>query len=203
VERRTVRRAAAGVAALLVAAGAPAGAAAAAPDAVLYEVSEAVVRPGPAASRESTATLVGALRRGAPLCPDAVAAASHPRGCWLSVRARSRVDGAGVGPVEGTFEVLVQDDNPVDAPEIVVARGTLAGVIDLSPSVRAGVPRGTIRGRFAAAGAAGAFAGTFRLPFLHGGRPSYLMDDGAVVAAEADERSLGVPTVRLELSLSP
>ncbi len=203
--RRARARVVTGVALAVAVAARVATTAAAVPDAVLYEVSEAVSTDGVRLPVVSTATLVGVVRRGAPLCPDAVAAASHPRGCWVSVRARSEVDAGGVGPVHGTFEVLVQDANAVDAPEIVVARGTLEGVIDLSASVRGRRPRGTIHGRFRAEGraAGGTFRGTFRLPFLHDGRPSYLMDDGAVVAAEADEQSLGLATVRLELSFSP
>jgi hypothetical protein len=50
--------------------------------------------------------------------------------------------------------------------------------------------------------AQGTFTGTFRLPFRHGGKPSYLMDDGTIVPAGPQEFSLGQAMVRLEVAFA-
>jgi hypothetical protein len=113
----------------------------------------------------------------------------------------------GKGWVSGNFDIVVQGDNPFDGPELTVARGTLRGDIDLSPTL-ASIPLGSISGRWNVTGLAdgplagfkskGTFVGTFRLPF--GAPASYLGDTFVPFPVAVDEFSLGVPTVRLEVS---
>ena len=68
----------------------------------------------------------------------------------------------GRGTVDGTFAVVVQDDNAADAPEFVVMNGAFHGDMDLS--IR---PLGKVSGNFvpSTTGVAVPFCGTFRLPF--------------------------------------
>ena len=115
----------------------------------------------------------------------------------------------GQGTVEGTFAVVVQDDNVIDGPEYVVMNGTFSGAMDLS--IR---PLGKVSGTFVPAitGQAIPFCGTFRLPFglnLWGKRENprrgqsayYMANDGkSVFPAVHGEKALGMPTVRLELT---
>ena len=73
-----------------------------------------------------------------------------------------------------------------------------------------------LTGTFTATGSAPVpFCGTFRLPFgvdaygnrinpVRGGAAYYLGDDGiALITVDAREKSLGMPTVRLEINLGP
>ena len=110
----------------------------------------------------------------------------------------------------GSFDVLMQDVNSVDAPEIVIMRGSLSGTLDLSPAFVDKKPRGLITGEFHGAGVAGSpmagqqargrFDGTFRIPFRNNGKPSYLLDDESVVLVTPAEFILGSAMVRLELT---
>jgi len=109
---------------------------------------------------------------------------------------------------------VVQGDNDVDAPEFVVMTGTFKGVADLSLSMSGQAPLGYITSGVATIdgqpGASFKFTGTFRLPFsvdVSGGRhqarrelDAYYMDDhGHLKKIKDQERSLGVPTVKLEI----
>jgi hypothetical protein len=192
-------------------------------EAVLYEVTEKmylldaagnVVAPEQAVSRKAQASLMGWARLGTPLCPAAAMASSTVRPTTCSVTA----DGldsislvTGRGTVDGTFAVVVQDDNVADAPEFVVMNGSFHGDMDLSMR-----PLGKVVGTFFsnATGTAVPFCGTFRLPFAvewdgyrsnprHGVNAYYLADDGvSLVPVSADEKSLRTPTVRLELNFA-
>ncbi len=177
-------------------------------DAVLYEVSESVKFEPASVFRSSSATLGGKVRSGTAICPDSLGV----KECNVTIHATGRADDTtGIGPVNGTFEILVQDWNTADAPEVPVLRGTLVGTIDLSPAFIQRIPLGHITGQFNGNGltatplanvkAAGSFTGTFRLPFWNGGVASYLMDNGSVVPVQGYEYSLGDATVRLELTL--
>src|SRR5207244_8695869 len=66
------------------------------------------------------------------------------------------------GTVDGTFAVVLQDDNSTDSPEFVILNGGFKGAMDLSKR-----PLGKISGTFTPAGASepAVFCGTFRLPF--------------------------------------
>jgi len=189
-------------------------------NAVAYEVTENLkLRPLQGNRRIATAALVGTVNAGTAICPEALVGEGGV--CVLTAMASDNINLAnGKGPVTGTFSVVVQDVNPVDGAELVILRGTLHGKIDLSPAVLGGMPLGTIQGKWNAKGvnggplagvrAHGTFEGTFRLPFiadlgcLSDGDPSdcvagYLGAAFSFVAAQFNELSLAMPTVRLEL----
>lgn len=189
-------------------------------EAVLYEVTEAmyltddhgnVVPPQYGTRRQADASLFGWARVGNLLCPSALLV-TNPRTETCSVTADG-IDNlsllTGKGSVSGTFAVVVQDDNAVDAPEYVVMNGGFGGEMDLSMR-----PLGKVVGTFTAAGGAEAvkFCGTFRLPFAvarNGKRELprrhadayYLADNGtSLIPVQKAEFSLGMPAVRLELN---
>jgi hypothetical protein len=189
-------------------------------DAVLYEVTENmylldaagnVVGPEGAVRRQADASLFGWARVGNPLCPSEVLV-TNPRTKTCSVTAAGMDDirlDSFTGGVDGTFAVVLQDDNATDAPEFVVMNGTFKGAMDLSKR-----PLGKISGTFTSSGASTPtkFCGIFRLPFSVAttgkhGLPSrhvenyYLADDfTTLIRIHKSELSLGSPTVRLELN---
>ena len=186
-----------------------------APDAVLYETTEAVGGKGSGQNKNfksSTATLSGVARAGTVLCPPSIASTAL-QGCWITVRATGRADDmSGIGPVAGTMEVLIQDKNLYDSPEITVLSGTISGNIDLSPAFVQGRPLGSITGMFSVKSASGSpmnpgtpitglFSGTFRLPFGINGQAVYMRDDGSTFPADPAEYVLGYPGVRLEIKI--
>jgi hypothetical protein len=196
------------------------------PDAILYEVTEDMylkdaagnfvssVEPG--GRRSAVAQLSGWAKVGTPLCPRSVLAlVPKAKKCTVNATGADNLSLAtGKGTLSGSYAVVVQGDNDVDAPEFVVMTGTFSGDADLSLSMSRQAPLGfitngvgTIDGR---TGAAFKFTGTFRLPFSvdDGGRhhrarrevEAYYMDDnGHLKEIKDHERSLGVPTVRLEI----
>jgi hypothetical protein len=182
-------------------------------DAVLYEVTETMkIRLHPAGGRRvATAALMGWVNADTPLCPAALAGEAGK--CTVIAFATDNIDLAtGRGPVQGRFAVVVQGDNPVDAPELAVLRGEISGTVDLS-RVASGKPLGFLDGRWSARGVDGTpmagfrgrgrLSGIFRLPFVPCPTcdPSYLADGGGVRPLDPEEYSLGLPTVRLELTL--
>ena len=180
-------------------------------NAVLYEVTENLkLKPLQSGHRVATAALMGWVKAGASICPDWLAAYLGITRCSITAMASDNINlTTGAGPVSGTFSIVIQGDNPVDGPELEILRGTLHGTIDLSPAVLGGVPLGTITGQWSAKGVKsgplggvqvrGTFEGTFRLPFAHSEPALYLGNPHPVPVAD-NERSLGVPTVRLELN---
>jgi len=188
-------------------------------EAVLYEVTEKmylldaegnVVPPNLAVVRKADASLFGWSRVGNPLCPMSQLITNlGMSACSVTADGVDNISlWTGKGSVDGTFAVVVQDDNAADAPEYVVMNGSFAGQMDLS--IR---PLGKIVGTFTASGGAEPvpFCGTFRLPFevqsdgkranpRRGNPHYYLNDDGAsLIPVQAAEKSIGMPTVRLEL----
>ena len=188
-------------------------------DAVLYEVTEKmylldangnVVPPNLATVRKADATLFGWARVGNPLCPSAQLITDlRLDACSVTADGIDNISlWTGKGTVDGTFAVVIQDDNKSDAPECVVLNGDFTGKMDLS--IR---PLGKILGTFTAAGGASPvpFCGTFRLPFemqwdgtrtnpRRGNPHFYLGDDGkTLIPVLPGEKSIGMPTVRLEL----
>jgi hypothetical protein len=188
-------------------------------DAVLYEVTEKmylldaagnVVAPEQAVTRKAQASLMGWARLGSPLCPyDQMVSNLGASTCSVTADGLDSISLAtGRGTVDGTFAVVVQDDNAVDAPEFVVMNGAFNGNMDLSMR-----PLGKVVGNFtpSATGVAVPFCGTFRLPFAvefdgtrsnprNGVGAYYMADDGqSVFPVATGEKSLRAPTVRLEL----
>jgi hypothetical protein len=180
-------------------------------DAVLYEVTEAVRLGKGGSFKSSKATLAGMAAPGTVLCPTWITTQLQIDGCTITVNALGRADDTtGFGPVSGTFDVLMQDVNSVDMPEIVIMRGSISGTLDLSPAFVDKKPRGLITGEFQGTGVAGTpmagqrargrFDGTFRIPFRHNGKPSYLLDDESIVLVTPGEFILGNAMVRVELT---
>jgi hypothetical protein len=214
----------------VVVAPAPAQAVQASPDAALYEVTEDmylkdavgkfVTAPVPGGRRMAVARLSGWAKIGTPLCPTWVLAI-NPTAKRCTVNASGADDlslANGQGTLGGTFAVVVQGDNLVDAEEFVIMTGTFKGDADLSPTFAKTAPLGFIRNGVATvdgyAEAAFTFTGTFRLPFMidywtgkHGKVKKnrgafYVGDDGAPFRVRRDEKSLGVPTVRIDLKFA-
>lgn len=182
-------------------------------DAVLYELTENMQLRGGDSRRVATAALAGSVRAGTSICPESLAASLALSACRIHAEATDAVDVVtAVGPVRATFVIVVPGDNVVDGPELVIVRGSLSGTVDLSPTLDLS-PVGTVSGTWSADGLAdgpmaglstgGIFNGTFRLPFSDGGSAMYLVvpETGETQPVRADEMSLGIPTVRLELML--
>ncbi len=196
-------------------------------DVTLYEVTEdmylldahgkAVTSLALATRRSAVAQLSGWAKVGSALCPWEILYLT-PGAKHCTVNATGADDLAlatGKGTVSGTYAVLDQDTNTTDAPEFVLMTGTVAGNADLSLPFAGTAPIGyltngvaTIDGKAATL----SFTGSFRLPFSVGSdgktaKPKrhhdayYLADDFTTsIKVRADERSLGWPTVRLEIS---
>jgi hypothetical protein len=189
-------------------------------DVVLYEVTEkmylidaagnVVMDPAQAVVRKADASLFGWARLGSLLCPSTVLLTNPwAKTCSITADGIDSISLAtGRGTVDGTFAVVVQDDNLTDAPEFVVMNGGFGGDMDLS--IR---PLGKIGGSFTAFGAAPVpFCGTFRLPFAvdwgkkvnprRGTASYYLADDGqSLISVQPRETALGMPLVRLEVKI--
>lgn len=199
--------------------------AAAESNAVLYEVTENLkLRPLLSGRRLATATLSGTVEAGNSVCPGPVG--SH---CVLTATATDHIDlKTGNGPVTGKFRVQMQDQNPVDGAELTILEGTITGHISLAPALFHQMPLGTLQGRWSAHGVSGSpmagvrvggtLSGVFRLPFVVGfpencekdgdpsdclgfSAPMYLTDTGPVEVAW-NELSVGMPTVRLEITFA-
>lgn len=206
---------------------------AAAQNLLLYELTESLRITGPnkAVKRAATAALAGWVEVGTAVCPKTLAASLGISKCTVNVRAVNRINlKTGKGPVDGTFEVVVQDQNDIDAAEVVVMAGHLDGSMDLTAAIQQHAPWGTVSGTWTADGVRGGplantrnlrgtFSGVFRLPLVVAqpegcvagdgdaskctsvSNPSYVMADGALKELRPAEYSLGIPTVRLEINL--
>ena len=179
--------------------------------------------------RKATAPLLGFAAIGTPLCPpDLQILVPGLRGCTVSANGESNVDVAtGLGRVSGDFDVVINapGNDPAHVPDLPVIRGKFDGSVDLSDAVVRHVPHGLVEGSFAITHVADPntgqlvelptavtlhFMGKFRLPFgidllgravRHRDSPAhfYLADDGTHIRIRSDERSVGFPTVRLEV----
>lgn len=189
-------------------------------DAVLYELMEhAVFTDG---LRVATAALEGKARLGSALCPEGLQA--HARAFYamfdINVRltarctvvaigeSRIRVDD-GSGRIDGEFWIVVNSDatSNTDSQELVIMSGIFTGTVQVTDpqaliiEVLPGSsfePKGVLPG-FALPPAV-TFRGTFRRPFTVHHIDVYQTDRGRLVPVQADERALGDPTVRLEVS---
>jgi hypothetical protein len=194
---------------------------------VLYEITEDMyimdaqgnplpgLVPG-AAARTAVAQLSGFAKLGTPLCPwEVLHLTPGAKQCTVNATGADNLSLAtGKGTVSGTYAVVVQDTNTVDAPEFVVMTGTFKGDADLSLAFANQAPLGYITNGQATIDGAPVgfgFGGTFRLPFgltREGQRAKpkryvdalYLNDNFKPVSVDATERSLGWATVRLEIS---
>jgi hypothetical protein len=203
---------------------------ASAQNAWLYEVTEVMKLKSQRESlyRTATAALMGHVSPGSSICPAWLVQYFGQTQCAIVAIADDNINLAtGRGPVKGRFQIVIQGDNPVDQPELVILEGTLNGKIDLSPAVLGPdgtalsgdeIPLGTITGRWKARGARGGplegvsaegkLSGTFRLPFVLPAAwdptqtPLYLLDPNTqqMVPVQAWQYSLGSPTVMLEIT---
>lgn len=141
-------------------------------DARLYELTEnmRLTSHGKFEHRKATSRLVGTADLGTPLCPTDRSAALNPnaKACTVNATGSDNINLAtGRGDFGGTFTVVVQGDNPVDSPELVVMRGAFRGKMDFSPAVLLGIPLGHVTGTLTDdRGGTFPFRGTFRLPFV-------------------------------------
>lgn len=175
----------------------------------------------PGGRRTAVAQLSGWAKIGTPLCPSwVVLVVPGATKCALNATGADDLSlVTGLGTLAGTFTVVVQGDNVVDGPEFVIMMGRFQGDADLSLSLAGVAPLGFIKNGVAEVDANGdgqadlkfGFSGTFRLPFALDavGRHQkvrrdrdafYLNDKGRPVPVRNNERSLGVPTVRLEIN---
>lgn len=180
--------------------------------------------PQYAAKRSAVAQLSGTAKLGTALCPwEVLHLTPGAKQCTVNATGADELwlggPEAGKGKVSGTFAVVVQGDNSTDAPEFVVMTGAFAGAADLSLAFGNTAPLGFItdgkgyidKDGNGSADVAFTFTGTFRLPFALNAagqkdKPKrhrnawYLADDFKTkLPVEANEKSLGFPTVRLEI----
>ena len=168
-----------------------------------------------ATHRQAVAQLSGYAKFGTPLCPVWVKEITQAKECTINAKGADNLSLAtGKGTLSGSYAVVVQGDNTVDEAEFVIITGTFSGDADLSMAMSGQAPLGFITNGVVTIdgydGAAFKFTGTFRLPFAldasgrfqparRGNDAFYLRDHGRRIRIKNDERSLGVPTVRLEI----
>ncbi|HEY7541904.1 MAG TPA: hypothetical protein VIF11_17300 [Methylomirabilota bacterium] len=181
----------------------------------LYEVSERVSfdQVLGVVLRNATSPLQGFAALGTPLCPSKLLISTV----------------TGMGPVSGTFDVVVNapGNSAVHVPDLPVISGTFSGTVHLSLAVLHRILLGSIAGSFTITQTADPgtgvlvplaraivlpFAGTFRMPvaldaqgrFQRSDRDHaafYLEDDlRTIVPVRTFERPTGFPDVRLEVS---
>jgi len=176
-----------------------------------------VTDPSQATNRQAVAQLSGTAKLGTPLCPKWVKQiAPKAKSCTVNAKGADDLSLAtGKGTLKGAYAVVVQGDNKVDAPEFVIMTGSFTGDADLSLSLSGQAPIGFITNGVGTIdgydGATFTFSGTFRLPFAldeygrsrWGGRyytdAYYLGDNQRPFKVKNSERSLGWPTVRLDI----
>lgn len=202
-------------------------------DAALYELSEnacivdsagsCVFSMAQAVARVATSALQGISKVGTILCP-AEALVTNPKtnSCTVTATGQDYVSFLnGLGWVNGSFDVVVQLDNPVDSPELPVLVGTFEGTINFTPAF-SGIPLGYVTGTLTVTqsplnptlvGLAVPFTGVFRQPFAisekgdkkeagRGEDAFYLLDNGKTQRVKQDERAAGWPTVRFEITFA-
>ena len=169
--------------------------------AVLYELTENLSLKALAGGhRKATSELMGTALAGTPLCPTALAQGATY--CMLNATGSDNISlTTGLGNFGGTFTVVVQGDNPVDSPELVIGRGHFSGKMDFSPAILKGLPLGSVVGEVGLNGSSPVpFTGTFRLPFGMMGSAYYLGAYGSPVLVAPNEQALGWPAVKFEIS---
>lgn len=188
-------------------------------DVVLYELTEEAQFAG--GHRFATSALEGKAKRGTPLCPHGLMAYAEALfaagGVHVKDASRCTVVAVGIsdislttfgGTITGEFAVVVNSDatNLTDAPELVVMGGTFSGSIQVTDpdgviitilsgsfNPTSGLPGFTLPG-------SASFTGKFRLPFTVHHGAVYKKDNGRLVEVLDNERALGDPTVRVEIT---
>lgn len=188
-------------------------------------------------SRNAVSSLQGVAALGTPFCPAAalvtvlrpnsdtcIVTATGNDAVPLNVDPNTGQVTPGTGALWGTYQVVIQLDNPIDSPEWPLVTGAFYGLITFGAP---GVPIGTATGFFFPGGQVSdaqackapsttclPLNATFRQPFAkdeHGDRIKprraedafYLGDDGRTIPVRRDERAVGWPTVRFEVNFAP
>jgi len=196
-------------------------------DVVLYELNEQAQFTVIAERlhRVAMSGLEGKARRGTPLCTEELMV--HAEKLFmarqltmkdagrctvvafgnsdLDVTDRDRDLGIVQGTIEGQLYVVVNSKltNLTDAPELVVMSGSFKGTVVVTDAAIITITEGTLTGdgappTFCPGGCK--FTGKFRQPFTVHDVAVYKKDNGRLVPVLADERALGDPTVRLEIT---
>jgi hypothetical protein len=143
----------------------------------LYELTESmtIVGKAPRQQRVATSQLMGFAQPGTPLCspevassPAAVTALSKTTTrCVINATGSDVVSlRSGQGTLRGRLTVVIQGDNLVDSPELIVTTGAFRGEMDLSPAILHQIPFGLAEGVVTLEGGQTiSFRATFRLPF--------------------------------------
>ncbi len=141
------------VLAVLVPASCPALAQGLTAGAHVYELTENAkfILRGRRPIETAVSQMMGFADPGTPLCPAAFAAPvpvlSGRVKCVINVTGTDSVSlTTGRGPISGRFTVVMPTATDVDAPEIVVMRGSFRGQMDFSPALQR-IPYGTVTGR--------------------------------------------------------
>jgi hypothetical protein len=195
-------------------------------DVVLYELNEQA-QFTTTNHRKADSGLQGKARRGTPLCPESLMqyaedvfamfgiTVKDASRCTVVAFGHSDLDLDTLrGRIRGHLSVVVNsvETNLVDAAELVVMTGKFRGEITVTDRVIIKITDGAFEPT-AVIGAddpqtwcpglgicPAAFAGTFRLPFKANHIAVYKKDNGHLVPVLPDERALGDPTVRLEIT---
>jgi hypothetical protein len=199
------------------------------PQTVLYELTEnmALDNLGNPTVRTATAALQGTARPGTPLCPAELLQLLVGYGllnntnepCTVTAIGNDSVGLAtGAGELWGTFAVVINLDNPVDAAELVVMTGAFRGTMQVLADASGQLPLIALSGGeltyetvlgvpAAAFGLTSAtFNGIFRLPFVLPGedvgswRGPFYLGEAGMFKVKRHEYSLDSPTVRVEIN---
>jgi hypothetical protein len=190
------------------------------PDVVLYELSEEArftVDDNGRQHREASSGLEGKAKIGTPLCPatfmqhaEQVFRARQRRvkdasRCAVVAFGKSDLDVTDrkhvTGTIDGQIFVVINTEltNLTDAPELVVMSGTFTGAVLVTDEALIAITEATVTGDgFCPDGCA--FTGKFRQPFTVNGVAVYKIGHDRLVPVLPDERALGDPTVRLEIT---
>jgi len=194
-------------------------------DVVLYELNEQARFTVVAGRlhRVAMSGLEGKARRGTPLCTEELMVHAEKlfmarqltmkdaSRCTVVAFGNSDLDvtdrdlGIVQGTIEGQLYVVVNSQltNLTDAPELVVMSGSFKGTVVVTDAAIITITEGTLTGdgappTFCPGGCK--FTGTFRQPFTVHHVAVYMKDNRQLVPVLPDERALGDPTVRLEIT---
>jgi hypothetical protein len=199
-------------------------------DVVLYELNEQAqftVDKKDRPHRVGATGLAGKARRGTPLCTEKLMDHAERFFAMLGITvkdaSRCTVVAFGTsdlrldtlrGTIDGQLSVVVDSErtNLSDAAELVVMTGRFDGTIEVTDPVIITITDGTFKptGLFGVEDrrdwcpdfgiCKAPFRGRFRIPFTVDHHAVYKKDDGELVRVLPNERALGEPTVRLEVT---
>jgi hypothetical protein len=180
-------------------------------------------------TRRATSALQGKAKAGTPLCPELLLDVVLPglpfdvkatKRCLITATGHSTLSlipsprGTLRGTITGDLAVVINtaETNATDAAELIVLTGTFNGAIEVTDPVIITVTAGVFQPTALIGGVVqpvlctnlgicpATFTGKFRLPFKIHRQAVYKKDSGHVVRVLDDERALGDPTVRLEVT---